>query len=81
MKVQKFIYEHYSPISDFWIEVAKQVSANMSSLELSDDPVLQDRQIWREVERVCSLFGYDVHYWPENLMIVPVVGGRNTGSK
>jgi hypothetical protein len=81
MKVNKFKYAHNSPISDFWIEAAKHVSAHMSPLELSNDPMLQDRQIWREVERVCSRFGYDVHYWPENLIIVPAGRGANSRGK
>ena len=73
MKVNRFKHVQNSPISDFWIKAAQTVSARMAPLDLSDDPVIQERQIWNEVERVCSMLGYDAHYWPENLMVVPVV--------
>ena len=71
MKVTRFKYLCNSPVPDMWLEAAKMVCDNMQSLELDDDLVIQDRQIWHEIERVCNEFGYDFHYWPENLLILP----------
>lgn len=72
MVATKFKHTCNAPVPFFWLEAAQIVCANMKSINLDDELVLQDRQIWGEIERVCSQFGYDVHYWPENLLIMPV---------
>ena len=72
MKVTQFKYSYNSPIPEIWLKAAEIVCDNMQSLVLDEDLVIQDRQIWNEVERICSRFGYDVYFWPENLLIVPV---------
>ena len=77
MRVRQFTYMHSSAIPEFWLEAAKKVCQQMQALNLDDELVIQDRQIWAEVERVCSLLGYDAHYWPENLIILPVDSGGN----
>ena len=59
MKVRRFRYVENSSVSKFWVDAAKAVCTKMSPLELSDELVVQERQIWNEVERVCSQLGYD----------------------
>jgi hypothetical protein len=74
-KVQRFAFQYSSDIPKFWLDAAKAVCKKMQALDLVDEAFVQYRQIWTEVERVCSQLGYDSYYWPENLMIVPVVSG------
>jgi hypothetical protein len=71
-KVQRFTFQYSSDIPKFWLDAAKTICSHMCEIILDDEIVIQERQIWSEVERVCSQLGYDAHYWPENLMIVPV---------
>ena len=71
MKVSRFTYKKSAEISSFWIEAAEFVCSNMPHMELAEDLIEQDRQIWTQIERLCSENGIDAHYWPENLIVLP----------
>ena len=71
MTAQSFTYKLSSDISSYWLDAAELICANMPQMELADDLIEQNRQIWSHIERLCSENGIDVHYWPENLIVLP----------